>query len=71
MKKGKLIFRMHKDKGIFHHCSLAEHKGDIDLSKEIQSEAMKFTIEKMNEIAYKLKDMGYNHETIKFSIETK
>lgn len=67
---GKLIFRMQKDKGIFHHRSHTEHRGDIDLSKEIQSEAMKFTIEKMNEIAFKLADMGYNHETIKFSIQT-
>lgn len=67
-----LIFKMAKDKGIFHNRSHAEHKGsEMNLDAQTQREAMTLVIKKMNELANELKQKGYDHQTIKFSIKTK
>lgn len=67
MKKDKV------EQGIsFHNRSTCQHDGySTKLSNETQSKAMEFVTNSINELSYKLKALGYDHQTIRFSIAEK
>lgn len=60
-----------KDDHPFTDCSELGHDGDTNLSVDEQRAGMEFVLTSLNRMCDKFRELGYDPQTIRFSIKTK